>query len=199
MTWAGLGGIQRNVATVALIVFGMTVWSFSVGSDPFPKTDLNGALLSLLVLSISVSVPPLALAAAIATRQNTEAHLLSVQDQLNRQIERKNLTLNSVKRHFQILIEGVVDYAIFALDKEGHVARWNSAAQKIMGYTADEIRGKHFGIFYRPDERREGAPNRALELAVIRGRSDDEGWSIRKNGTPFFITGSVSSTCDDAG
>src|SRR5258706_1484649 len=199
LMWAGLRGNQRNVATAALIFFGIAVWGFSVGSDPFPKTDLNGALLSLLVLSISVSVPPLALAAAIATRQNTESHLLSVQDQLSRQIERKNLALNSVKRHFQILIEGVVDYAIFALDKEGHVASWNSAAQKIMGYTAEEIMGKHFGIFYRPDERRAGAPNRALELAIQRGKYEVEGWRIRKNGTPFFITGSVSSNRDDAG
>src|SRR5258706_748324 len=160
LMWAGLRGNRRNVATAALIFFGIAVWGFSAGSDPFPKTDLNGALLSLLVLSISVSVPPLALAAAIATRQNTEAHLLSVRDQLNRKIERNNLSLDSVKRHFQTLIEGVVDYAIFALDKEGHVASWNSAAQKIMGYTAEEIIGKHFGIFYRPDERRAGAPNR---------------------------------------
>src|SRR5207248_603815 len=197
LMWAGLRGNQPNVATAALIFFGIAVWGFSVGSDPFPKTDLNGALLSLLVLSISVSVPPLALAAVIATRQNTEAHLLFVQDQLNRQIERKNLSLNSAKRHFLILIEGVVDYAIFALDKEGHVASWNSAAQKIMGYTTEEIIGKHFGIFYRPDERRAGAPNRALELAVARGKYEVEGWRIRKNGTPFFITGSVSSNHDD--
>jgi PAS domain S-box-containing protein len=199
LMWAGLRGSQRNVATAALILFAIAVWGFSVGSDPFPKTDLNGALLSLLVLSISVSVPPLILAAAIATRQNTEAHLLAVQEQLNRQIERKNLALNSAKRHFLILIESVVDYAIFALDKEGHVASWNSAAQKIMGYTAEEIIGKHFGIFYRPDERRADAPNRALELAIQRGKHDVEGWRIKKNGTPFFITGSVSSNRDDAG
>jgi PAS domain S-box-containing protein len=199
LMWAGLRGNRRNVATAALIFIGIAVWGFSAGSDPFPKTDLNGAQLSLLILSISVSVPPLVLAAAIAARQNTEAHLLSVQDQLNRQIERKHLALNSAKRHFQILIEGVVDYAVFALDKEGHVASWNSGAQKIMGYTADEIFGKHFGIFYRPDERRAGAPNRALELAIQRGKHEVEGWRIRKNGTPFFITGSVSSNRDEAG
>src|SRR6476620_8920575 len=199
LMWAGLRGNQRNVATAALIFVGIAVWGFSVGSDPFPKTDPNGALLSLLVLSISVSVPPLALAAAIATRQNAETHLLSVRDQLNHQIERKNLALDNVKRHFQILIEGVVDYAVFAIDKEGHVASWNTGAQKIMGYTAKEIIGTHFGIFYRPDERRAGAPNRALELASQRGKHDVEGWRIRKNGTPFFITGSVSPNRDDAG
>ena len=199
LMWAGLRGDQRNIATAALLFIGTAVWGFSVGSDPFPKTDLNGALLSLLVLSISVSVPPLALAAAIATRQNTEAHLLSVQDQLNRQIERKNLAIDSVRRHFQILIEGVVDYAIFALDKEGHVTSWNSTAQKIVGYTQQEIIGKHFGILYRPDERRAGAPTRALEFAIQRDKHEVEGWRIRKNGTPFFITGSIFSSRDDAG
>ena len=122
LMWAGLRGNRCAVATAALLFFGMAVWGFSVGNDPFLKTNLNGALLSLLVLSISVSVAPLALAAAIATRQNTEAHLLSVQDELNSQIDRKNVALESIRRHFQTLIEGVVDYAIFALDKEGHVA-----------------------------------------------------------------------------
>ena len=199
LMWAGLRGNQRNVASAALIFVCTALWGFSVGSDPFPKSDLMGALLSLFVLSISVSLAPLALAAAIATRQKTEAHLLAAQAQSSRQIERKNLALNSAKRHFLILIDSVVDYAIFALDKEGHVASWNSAAQKIMGYTAEEIVGKHFGIFYRPDERRVGAPNRALELANQKGKHEIEGWRIRKNGTPFFITGSVSSNRDDAG
>src|SRR5256886_11053624 len=66
LMWHGLGGNQHNVATPALIFFRIAVWGFSVGSDPVPKTDLNGDLLSLLVLSISVSQPTLALAAAIA-------------------------------------------------------------------------------------------------------------------------------------
>jgi PAS domain S-box-containing protein len=199
LMWAGLRGSRRDVATAALIFLGIAVWGFSVGNDPFPKTDLSGARLSLLVLSIGVSLPPLALAAAIAKRQNTEAHLHSVRDQLTQEIERANLALRSAKRHFQILIEGVVDYAIFALDKEGHVASWNSGAQKIMGYTTEEIIGKNFGVFYRPDDRRTGAPSRALELANQRGKHEVEGWRIRKNGTPFFITGSVFSVRDDGG
>jgi PAS domain S-box-containing protein len=199
LMWAGLRGGRRDVATAALIFLGIAVWGFSVGSDPFPKTDLNGARLSLLVLSIGVSLPPLALAATVAKRQNTEAHLHSVRDQLTQELERTNLALNSAKRHFQILIEGVVDYAIFALDKEGRVASWNSGAQKIMGYTTEEIIGQNFGIFYRPDDRRVGAPSRALELANQRGKHEVEGWRIRKNGTPFFITGSVFSVRDDGG
>ncbi|WP_076863402.1 MASE1 domain-containing protein [Bradyrhizobium mercantei] len=199
LVWAGLRGDRCSASTAAFVFVGMAVWGFSVGNDPFPKMDPNGALLSLLVLSISVSAPPLALAAAIATRQTTEARLLSVQGQLNDQLERKALALDSIRRHFQTLIEGVVDYAIFALDKEGHVTSWNSSAQKIIGYTSEEIVGKHFGIFYRPDERRAGSPAHALETAIEKGKYDVEGWRIRKNGTPFFITGSVSSSHDDAG
>ncbi len=199
MMWAGLRGDQRNAATAAFIFCGLAVWGFSAGSSPFPKADSNAALLSLFVLSMGVSVPPLILAAAIATRQSTEARLLAVQDQLNRQIAGTNLALDSAKRHFQILIEGVVDYAIFVLDTAGRVASWNSAAQKIMGYTSEEIIGKHFGMFYRPDERRAGDPNRALELAVQRGKHEIEGWRIKKSGTPFFVTGSVASIRDDDG
>jgi PAS domain S-box-containing protein len=199
LLWAVLRGNRRSVATAALIFVGMAVWGFATGSDSFAKTDLNGALLSLLVLSICVSVPPLALAAAIAMRQKTEDYLLSVRNELNRQIERKNAVLDSVKRHFQFLIDGVVDYAIFALDKEGHVTSWNSTAQKIMGYTPEEIIGKHFGIFYRPDERRAGAPIRALEAAIKKGKHAVEGWRIKKNGTLFFVTGAVSSYRDDSG
>src|ERR1043166_2580035 len=68
-----------------------------------------------------------------------------------------------------------------------------------MGYVPEEIIGKHFGIFYRPDERRADAPNRALELASQRGKHEVEGWRIRKNCTLFFVTGSLSSYRDDAG
>ena len=163
------------------------------------RNHLDESLLLLLVLSISTTVPPLILAAAIATRQDTEAQLLSVQDQLKRRIEQANSALDSVRRHFKILSEGVVDYAIFALDTVGHVVSWNSAAQQIIGYTTEEIIGKHFGIFYRPDERRAGEPNRTLGLAVQRGKHELEGWRIRKNGTLFFVAGSVSSIRDDAG
>ena len=197
--WAGLHGNQRNAATAALIFCAIAVWGFSAGVSPFAKTDLNGSLLSLFVLSMSASVPPLVLAAAAATRYAMEVHLLSVQDQLNRKIAETNLALGSAKRHFQILIEGVVDYAIFVLDTAGRVASWNSAAQQIIGYTSEEIIGKHFGIFYRPDERRAGEPNRALELAIQKDKHEVEGWRIRKNGTLVFVTGSVSVIRDDDG
>ncbi|HEX5212102.1 MAG TPA: MASE1 domain-containing protein [Pseudolabrys sp.] len=199
LTWTALRGNQRNAATAALIFCGMAVWGFSEGSSPFAKADLNGARLLLFVILVSASVAPLVVATAVAVRRNTETHLLSVQEQLNRKIAETNKALDSAKRHFQILIEGVVDYAIFVLDTAGRVASWNSAAQQIIGYTAEEIIGKHFGIFYRPDERRAGEPNRALEMAVQKDKHEVEGWRIRKNGTLVFVTGSVSVIRDDSG
>jgi PAS domain S-box-containing protein len=199
LMWASLRGSQRNAATAAFIFCVIAVWGFSAGSSSFPKADLNETLLFLFVLSMSTTVSPLILAAAIATRQDTESHLLSTQGQLSREIEQTTLALNNTKRHFQILVESVADYAIFMLDRAGQVASWNSAAEKIMGYTAEEIIGKHFGIFYRPDERRAGEPHRALELAVQMGKHEVEGWRVRKNGTPFFVTGSVSVVRDDQG
>jgi PAS domain S-box-containing protein len=198
LMWAGLRGNRANAATAALCFCAMAFWGYSAGIGPFPRGDVSGALL-LFVLAAATSLPSLALAAATVMRQNTEARLVAKQEALNVKLKETNVALESAKRHFQILIEGVVDYAVFVLDTSGRVASWNSAAQKIIGYSADEIIGKHFGIFYRPDERRAGEPNRALELAVQNGKCDVEGWRIRKNGTLVFVTGSVSVIRDNSG
>jgi len=196
---AGLRGNRRDAATAALIFCGIAAWGFSTGGSPFPSADLNGSRLLLLVLSISASVAPLILGAAIAARRDTEARLASAQGQLNRQLGQTQLAFKSAKRHFQIFIDGVADYAIFVLDTSGHVASWNSSAERIIGYKTEEIIGKHFGILYRPDERRAGEPNRAFELAIQTGKHEVEGWRIRKNGTPFFITGALKAIRDDNG
>ena len=199
LLWAGLRGNQRNAATVAFIFCGIAVWGFAIGSSPFPKTDLVGSLLTLFALSISASLSALIVSAAIAARRDAETRLLSAQGQLNRQLVQTNLALESSRRHYQILIEGVVDYAVFVVDTAGRVASWNNAAMQIIGYTANEVMGKHFAMFYRPDERRAGEPNRSLELAIQRGKHEVEGWRIRKNGTLFFVTGSVTSIVDNNG
>jgi PAS domain S-box-containing protein len=199
LMWAGLRGKQRDAATAALIFSGIALWGFSAGAGLFSGAGLNGSLLLLLTLSISTSVGPLILGAVIASHQDTQARLLAAQDQLNAQLEQTQLAFTSAKRHFQIFIDGVADYAIYVLDTSGHIASWNSSAQRIIGYKSDEIIGKYFGILYRPDERRAGQPNRALELAIRHGKHEVEGWRIRKNGTPFFVTGTLTAIRDDNG
>jgi len=193
LLWSSLRGNPRDAAAAAPVFCAIAAWGFAT------SFDLNGSPVLLFALVLATALPPLILAAAIATHQQTTARLQSAQDQSNRQIVETKLAFERSKRHFQILIEGVVDHAVFLLDRSGRVASWNSTAQQIIGYTADEIIGKHFGVFYRPDERRSGEPNRVLELAVKNGKHAVEGWRIKKNGALFFVTGTIRAIHDDAG
>ena len=86
---------------------------------------------------------------------------------------------------FRRLIDAVVDYAIFQIDPDGIVVTWNSGAQRIKGYSADEIVGKHFSLFYTEEDRNAGMPARALESAVRDGRFEAEGLRVRKDGNRF--------------
>ncbi len=195
LTWAAMRGEQGDTAAATLIFCGIAAWALAAVSH----ADANSTSLLLLVLAIATSAPPLIFGAAIVTHQRTEARLRVAHDNLNRQYEQTKLAFDRAKRHFQILIEGVVDHAVFVLDKSGRVASWNTTAQQIIGYASDEIIGKHFGIFYRPDERRSGEPNRVLELAIKNGKHAVEGWRIKKDGTLFFITGTITAIRDEGG
>ncbi|RUY61384.1 PAS domain-containing sensor histidine kinase [Mesorhizobium sp. M7A.F.Ca.CA.001.13.1.1] len=90
------------------------------------------------------------------------------------------------QEQFQRLVQGVTDYAIYMLDPEGVITSWNSGAERIKGYSADEIIGKHFSQFYTPEDRERGRPQSALEIAAREGRVEREGWRIRKDGTAFW-------------
>jgi PAS domain S-box-containing protein len=87
---------------------------------------------------------------------------------------------------FRILVEGVRDYAIFMLDADGRVLTWNTGAQLIKGYAADEIIGQHFTRFYPPQALARDLPGHALRTAAAEGRFEDEGWRVRKDGSLFW-------------
>jgi PAS domain S-box-containing protein len=89
---------------------------------------------------------------------------------------------------FRLLVESVRDYAIFVLDPEGHVLTWNLGAQNLKGYNKEEIVGQHFSKFYLPEAIDSGWPERELELADKEGRFADEGWRVKKDGTPFWAS-----------
>ncbi|EUB97909.1 PAS/PAC sensor hybrid histidine kinase [Rhizobium sp. CF080] len=90
------------------------------------------------------------------------------------------------EKKFQILVQGVTDYALYMLDPDGYVSNWNPGATRIKGYTADEIVGQHFSQFYTPEDRERGEPTRSLETARREGRFEREGWRQRKDGTRFW-------------
>jgi PAS domain S-box-containing protein len=89
---------------------------------------------------------------------------------------------------FRLLVEGVVDYAIFMLSPDGNVMTWNAGAERAKGYSASEIIGEHFSRFYTREAKESGWPQRELELAAAMGRFSDEGWRVRKDGTQFWAS-----------
>jgi PAS domain S-box-containing protein len=107
--------------------------------------------------------------------------------------------LLDAERHFRILVQGVTDYAIFMLDPDGRVTNWNVGAQRIKGYTPDEIVGEHFSRFYTPEERDAGVPQRALDTARKTGRWEAEGWRVRKDGTRFWASVVLDAIRSDDG
>src|SRR6185312_11428728 len=102
-------------------------------------------------------------------------------------------------RRFRYLVEGVIDYAIYMLDPNGLVTNWNQGAERIKGYTSDEIVGRHFGVFYMPQDREKGLPAKALETARARGRFEGEGWRMRKDGSRFWAMVVIDPIHDDDG
>ena len=97
------------------------------------------------------------------------------------------------------MIEGVSDYAIFMLDENGHVASWNRGAERIKGYQSNEIVGKHFSVFYPPEDVRNGKPERLLTTAAATGQVSDEGWRVRKDGTRFRANVVITAVRDHDG
>jgi PAS domain S-box-containing protein len=106
---------------------------------------------------------------------------------------------DSPEARFQLLVEAVIDYGIFILDPQGHVVSWNTGAQKILGYDASEIIGRHFSAFYPPDAIARGWPQEELRRATQFGRLEDEGWRVRKDGRRFWANVTITPIQDASG
>ena len=108
-------------------------------------------------------------------------------------------TLQNSKESFRLLVEGVKDYAIFMLDPGGRVATWNSGAERIKGYRAEQIIGQHFSRFYTQEDIEGGKPDRELKIAASEGRLEDEGWRVRKDGSRFWANVIITAVKDNNG
>ena len=102
-------------------------------------------------------------------------------------------------RVYELMVDSVRDYAIFMLDPDGHVASWNKGAQRIKGYTAGEIIGRHFSAFYPPEDIASGKPAQELKTATRQGRFEEEGIRIRKDGTAFWASVVITAVRDTDG
>ncbi len=131
------------------------------------------------------------------SRQRPLYVFLQVQDVTRQRAAEKDLRQS--EQRFRLLVDAVEDYAIFMLDPTGHVTTWNAGAQRSKGYTADEIIGQHFRVFYPLERQAEGHPERELERALQAGHYTEEGWRIRKSGTGFMAHVTITAVYDDEG
>ena len=131
----------------------------------------------------------------IAARSRAETELQRINQNLEeraeeraRQLAANQIRLEETERRFKHLVEGVTDYAIYMLDPEGNVINWNPGAERIKGYTREEILGRHFSTFYTEEDRRTELYKFALRSALESGKYEAEGWRLRKDGSRFWAS-----------
>ncbi|HEX4268302.1 MAG TPA: PAS domain S-box protein [Steroidobacteraceae bacterium] len=107
--------------------------------------------------------------------------------------------LRESEERFRLLIEGVIDYAVYMLDPGGRITSWNSGAQRMKGYTRDEVLGKHYSLFYPPEGIAAGEPWAELTAARLQGHVESEGWRVRKGGSRFLARVVVTAMHDGEG
>src|SRR5688500_10757986 len=91
-----------------------------------------------------------------------------------------------MRDNYHLLVESIPDYAIYMLDRQGHVKTWNTGAERAKGYSEKEIIGQHFSIFFTEEDREKGKPEKEMATALSKGRYEEEGWRIRKDGSRFW-------------
>jgi PAS domain S-box-containing protein len=115
------------------------------------------------------------------------------------QLQAANQVLRESEERFRLLVEGVQDCAIFMLSPQGHVVSWNKCAERIKGYKADEIIGKHFSCFYPPEGIAQGKPEQDLRTAMEQGHANEEGWRVRKDGQQFWANVEITAIFEGGG
>jgi PAS domain S-box-containing protein len=123
----------------------------------------------------------------------------ALRESSSEQRQAANEKLLASESRFHHLVDAVTDYAIFIFDPTGHVVTWNPGAKKIKGYDAEEILGRHFSIFYTPEDREAGKPARILDRLRREGRFEDEGWRVRKDGSRFWANVVITRLLDSNG
>lgn len=167
------------------------VWEFDI-------IGLNGTRRSMETHAAPIAladgtIGQLAITRDVTARKQSDAELrllnLELEDKVTERtgdLERALHRLQESERSFELLVDSVTDYAIFMLDPTGRIASWNSGARRIKGYDADEIVGKHFSCFYSEEDQASEIPMRGLRTAAQVGRSETEGWRVRKDGSRFW-------------
>ena len=114
------------------------------------------------------------------------------------ELETSRQEMRESEERFRLLVENVSDYAIFMLDPEGRIVSWNEGAERIQGYKAAEVDGEHFSVFYTGEDVERGLPEEELRVAAAESRVQEEGWRVRRDGTPFQAEVVITALRDEA-
>jgi PAS domain S-box-containing protein len=188
----GRRGGTLGVATASTIAVVGTVNSHG----PFAGPEQHVSLLVLQVFNAVMSVTVLLIGATLGERRGA---LRRVTETLEGRVAEASAALRETERQFSVLVRGITEYAIYMLDPQGRVSNWNPGAERIKGYTASEVVGQHFSIFYTEDDRLKGLPEQGLAAATRAGRHESEGWRVRKDGSRFWANAVIDAIRDDDG
>jgi PAS domain S-box-containing protein len=142
----------------------------------------------------------------VQARGLAEQELQSLNDTLEervsdrtRQLEESVRLLRDSERRFRLLVESVTDYAIYMLDTNGIIIKWNPGAERLKGYTAEEIIGQHVSLFYTDEDRESGVPTKMIATVTETSKHEAEGWRVRKDGSTFWASVVIESIRDEEG
>src|SRR5258708_141546 len=221
IVWAGFRFGQRGVTTATAVICAMVVWVTAMEeTGRFVAPAVHESLLVLLVFTSTLVVTGLVLCAVLSQLEAAMGELRGRQAELESRVRQRTADLEEAnrllhqdiaarrrteqmltesERRFRLMVDSVVDYAIFGLDTEGRVASWNAGAQRINGYAVDEIIGKHFSRFYPREDVERGKPMWELGIARKEGRYEEEGWRVRKDGSTFWSSVVIPAVRDETG
>jgi len=204
--WAGFRFGLRIAMSAMLFVSAVGIWGTIHGVGPFVRADLNESLVLLQSLIGVCAITILGMTAVLAERNETEQVVNSLNRILQQRVGAGAQELTAVLRalkdseeRFRLLVDNVQDYAVFMLDRNGWIASWNTGAERIKGYQATEIIGRHYSCFYTPEDVLTGRPQSNLIAAAGAGRTEDEGWRVRKDGSRFWANVVITAIRDSKG
>jgi PAS domain S-box-containing protein len=131
--------------------------------------------------------------------QRAQEQLRQLNEELEKRVADRTSELRRSELQFRELVSSVIDYAIYMLDVEGYIVSWNAGAERIKGYSKGEAIGKHFSMFYTPEDREKGMPQRALATAATLGKYEAEAWRVRKNGNRFWASVVIDAIYNESG
>ncbi|MBI1868383.1 MAG: PAS domain S-box protein [Methylocystis sp.] len=172
------------------------------GSEKQQTAQVNGAILNILedfdgekefLVNANQAVFNI-----LEDLEEARAQTAALNTQLEQRVLERTAELARSEERFRLLVEGVADYAIFMLDPAGIVVTWNSGAERMKGYRAEEILGRHFSCFYSAEDLARGKPQQELQQSIRQGSFEEEGWRVCKNGSQFMAQVLITPLFDES-